>query len=382
MQILAGIAGALLIITVLWDAFESIVLPRRVMRKWRLARGFYRATWTVWSSAAKRFAAGKKRESYLSFFGPLSLLLLLAVWATGIVIGFATIYWSLGSPLAGHDLGRGYASDLYYSGSTFFTLGMGDLTPQNGAARFISVLECGLGLGFLAMVIGYLPVIYQAFSRRESDITLLDARAGSPSAAVELLIRHARSGDFAQTSTEFFSHWERWSSELLESHLSYPVLAYYRSQHDNQSWLAALTTVLDASAVVIAGSEGRTAWQAQLTFAMARHAVVDLSQVFGAAPDGPAEDRLPHRDLRRAMEILTGAGIALEDGEFFERKLADLRRMYEPYVNSLSRRLIMSLPPWLPTPKRKENWLTSAWEHAGTPESAISSELRRERRSR
>ncbi len=384
MPILAGIAGAFLIVIILWDAFESIVLPRRVMRKWRLARGFYRATWKVWSSAAARFAAGKKRESYLSFFGPLSLLMLLGVWATGIVIGFGTIMWSLGSPVAGHGLGRGFLWDLYYSGSTFFTLGMGDLTPQSGAARLVSVLECGLGLGFLAMVIGYLPVIYQAFSRRESDITLLDARAGSPSAAVELLIRHAKSGDFAQTSTEFFSHWERWSSELLESHLSYPVLAYYRSQHDNQSWLGALTTVLDASAVVVAGLDGRVAWQAQLTFAMARHAIVDLSQVFGAAPEGPAQDRLPHGDVRRAVEILMGAGIAIDTsadgGEFFERKLADLRRMYEPYVNSLSKRLIMSLPPWLPMPKRKENWLTSAWEHATTPESAISSELRPERR--
>lgn len=367
MPIFAGIAGAFLIVLVLWDAFEAIVLPRRVMRRWRLARGFYRLTWRIWSAGARHAPAGRKRESCLAFYGPLSLLMLLAVWAMTMVISFALLQWALGSQLSGQNMGRGFLWDLYFSGSTFFTLGLGDITPQNAPSRVATVLEAGIGFGFLAMVIGYLPVIYQAFSRREAEITLMDARAGSPSSAVELLVRQSRSGDFSQTTMRFLSQWERWSSELLESHLSYPLLAYYRSQHDNQSWLGALTTVLDVCALLLAGMDGPVAWQAQLTFAIARHAVVDLSQVFGSAPKIPREDRLSPEDFARASELLAGAGIPLNADGSPERKLAALRRMYEPYVNSLGGYLMMTLPPWLPSAKKKENWLTSAWEHASMP---------------
>lgn len=364
MSVLGGIAGVALVLMVLWDAFESIVLPRRVMRKWRLARFFYRNSWKAWRMLALRIGAVKRREAYLSFYGPLSLLMLLAVWALMMVVGFALIQWGLGSHVQGQGMGKGWPWDLYFSGSTFFTLGLGDLYPQNGPSRLATVLEAGLGFGFLAMVIGYLPILYQAFSKRETEITLLDARAGSPSAAVELLLRQSRSGNFPQSLTEFFLHWEHWASELLESHLSYPLLAYYRSQHDNQSWLAALTTILDSSAFVLAGMEGAVAWQAQFTFAMARHAIVDLSQVFGAKPLDPAEDRLPREDLVRAFEILASTGIFVTPDSAAEAKLIGLRRMYEPYVNSLSMHLLMRLPPWLPGAKKKENWLTSAWEHA------------------
>jgi hypothetical protein len=364
MPLVAAIAGALLVLIILWDAFETIILPRRVMRRWRLSRFVYRTTWRVWAAIARRIRKPKRREAYLSFYGPLSLLMLLGVWASAMVFGFAAVQWALGSKLGGANMGQGFWWDLYFSGSTFFTLGLGDLTPQDAPSRAATVLEAGLGFAFLAMVIGYLPVIYQAFSRRESEITLMDARAGSPPAAVELLLRQAKSGDFTQTVTRFFELWERWSSELLESHLSYPLLAYYRSQHDNQSWLAALTAVLDACAVVVAGVEGPAAWQAQLTFAMARHAVVDLSQVFGAVPRDPPTDRLPHEACERACDALRSAGIPLSGDEALEAKLAGLRHMYEPYVNSLSKHLLMALPPWLPSAKRKENWLTSAWEHA------------------
>ena len=363
MSVLAAFGGIALILLVLWDAFEVIVLPRRVMRKWRFARFFYRNSWRLWSALARRIKAGKRRETYLSFYGPLSVLILLVIWALTMVFGFACVQWGFGSAVSGTSGRRGFAWDLYFSGSTFFTLGLGDLVPLSLTARIATVIEAGLGFGFLAMVIGYLPILYQAFSRREVEITLMDARAGSPSAAIELLVRQAKSGEFATNICIFFSQWEHWSAELLESHLSYPLLAYYRSQHDNQSWLGALTTVLDASAMVLAGVEGHAGWQAQLTFAMARHAVVDLSQVFGAAPTAPSRDRLPPEELNRALDTLAAAGIPINRSPIVENKLAGLRGMYEPYVNSLSHQLMMTLPPWLPGAKRKENWLTSAWEH-------------------
>ena len=138
-----------------------------------------------------------------------------------------------------------------------------------------------MGFGFLALVIGYLPVLYQGFSHREVNISLLDARAGSPPTASELLVRQARNMAGLEI---LLRDWERWAAELMESHLSYPVLLFFRSQHEHQSWLGAMTAILDASALCIAGVQGGPGRQAQLTFAMARHAVVDLSQATGVHP--------------------------------------------------------------------------------------------------
>src|SRR5262249_31799064 len=149
---------------------------------------------------------------------------------------------------------RSLAAYLYFSGTTFFTLGYGDLVPTGALGRALSVIEAGIGFGFLAVVISYLPVLYQAFSRRQIAISLLDSRAGWPPSAAELLRRLAdahNEGGIGQLLVE----WERWAAELLEIQLSFPVLSYYRSQHDNQSWVGTLTTILDTSALVIAGVE-------------------------------------------------------------------------------------------------------------------------------
>src|SRR3989441_1989822 len=275
---LIAAAGAIFVVVIMWDAFEALVLPRRVTRQWRRTRMFYRVTWLVWSAVARRMRPGGRRETYLSFFGPLSLLVLLAAWAASLVAGFALLQTGLGAGL--NVPGGGSFSDhLYLSGETFFTLGLGDITPVSRAGRVLVVIEAGIGFAFLALVIGYLPILYQAFSRRELSITLLDARAGSPATAVELIRRYGR-GESLSALPRLLEEWERWSAELLESHISYPVLGYFRSQHDNQSWLAALTLVLDASALMLSGVVEAPAWAARLTFAMARHATVDLAQIF------------------------------------------------------------------------------------------------------
>ncbi len=206
-----------------------------------------------------------------------------------------------------------FTTYLYFSGTTFFTLGYGDVVPTAAWGRALSVAQAGLGFGFLAVVLSYLPVLYQAFSRREITISLLDARAGSPPTAGELLRRLAAGRGLAGLGP-LLAEWERWAAELLESHLSYPVLSYYRSQHDNQSWVGALTAVLDTSALLIAGVDGPDGYQARLTFAMARHAAVDLSMVSETPPRPPASDRLPAAALARLEESLRGAFAARRAG--------------------------------------------------------------------
>ena len=360
MRFLAIIPGFGLILAILWDAFETIILPRRVTRRFRLTSVFYRTVWAPWSALARSSHDRKRREKILGLFGPLSLLMLLTLWALGLILGYAILLWALDARL--NILTPTFADYFYLSGATFFTLGYGDLVPMLPLDRMLSVIEAANGFGLLAIVIGYLPVLYQAFSRREVNISLLDARAGSPSSATEMLRRHAESGNLNELGS-VLREWERWAAELLESHLSYPVLCYFRSQHDNQSWLAALTTVLDTCSLVMVGVEGLPAWQAKLTFAMARHAVVDLAQIFRTAPAAPqaCATRLFPGDLERLREILEHNGASLKQGEEAELRLAELRFMYEPYVSALSDMLMMPLPPWILGSGAIDNWKTSAW---------------------
>jgi hypothetical protein len=302
----------------------------------------------------------KRRERILGYFGPLSLLMLLTFWALALVFGFAMLHWSIGPGLQlGSDRG-GFWTAVYMSASSFCTLGLGDVTPVTPAARAVTVFEASTGFGFLALIISYLPVLYQAFSRREVNISLFDARAGSPPSAGELLRRYAEADNVGEVIS-LLSDWEKWAADLMESHLSYPVLGYYRSQHDNQSWVSALTTILDTCALIIVGIDGLPDWQAKLTFAMARHVAVDLSQVFRIPPNPPAE-RLAVGDMDTLRKSLMAVGLTLRNGSSANERLAHIRQTYEPYVNSLAGFLLMPLPPWLPGPKHVDNWQTSVWE--------------------
>jgi hypothetical protein len=354
------LAGIVVFLIVLWDAFEAIILPRRVTRKFRLARFYYIFTWKSWKFYARLIPSRKRRESFLGFYGPISLLFLIGVWAVGLVIAFGMMQYGAGSAV---NLSGGTPSlytDLYLSGTTFFTLGLGDVVPRSGLARLLVVTECGLGFGFLAAVIGYLPFIYGAFGRRETNIALLDARAGTPPTAGELLRRHSYPNG-KEALRALLKEWEHWCAELLESHLSYPVLAYFRSQHDNQSWIGSLTAILDTCALAIAGIENSCGKQAELTFAIARHAVVDLCQVFSASPRPPEKDRLPPETMEKLRAKLAQHGLVLRATPESEEKLLELRRMYEPYVNALATHLSQTLPPWIPEKKGKDNWQTTAW---------------------
>ncbi|MGA8181607.1 MAG: potassium channel family protein [Desulfobacterales bacterium] len=361
MCIFLSIIGIFIVLAVLWDGFETMVLPRRITRRFRFARLFYRTTWRLWSLLLKIIPSDKGRTTYRALFGPMSLLLLLCTWAVSLVVGFSLLYLSSESMLGAPGGHLGFGEALYMSGTTFFTLGLGDVIPAGSLARALTVIEAGMGYGFLAVLIGHLPSLNQSFSSREVNISLLDARAGSPPTAFEILYRHSH--DYGMEALrQLLYDWERWSAELLESHLSFPVLAYYRSQHDNQSWLSALTAVLDVSTLVITGIEGACEHQAQLTFAMARHAVVDLAFIFKTPPRTPERDRLSNDDLLYLRNALAAENVNLLSGEDVNEKLRELRRMYEPYVYALSQYLYLALPPWISDADRGDDWQRSAWD--------------------
>ncbi|HEX3871798.1 MAG TPA: potassium channel family protein [Pirellulales bacterium] len=359
---MGAVLAVAMIVVVLVDSFESLILPRRIAHRFRIARAYYRSAWYLWAGVARRLQLGKFRNGMLAAFGPSSLFGLFALWGSLLILGFALLHWSLGTDLHFPEFGdKGFASYLYFSGTTFLTLGYGDIVPLHAWGRTIAVVEAGIGFGFLAVVISYLPVLYQAFSGREVTISLLDARAGSPPTAGELLRRLAEGRSLAH-ATPMLVDWERWSAELLESHLSYPVLRFYRSQHDNQSWVAALTTILDTSALLIAGVEAdESRHHARLTFAMARHAAVDLCLVAQVPVVASDCNRLSPTDFARLRESLRSAGLTLRDGAAVETALNELRALYEPFVVALATQLEFAVPPFLPDTPPVDNWQRSAW---------------------
>lgn len=360
MSAVVAVLSVGLIAFILVDAFESIVWPRRVTRRFRLTRFFFRSTWALWAGFSRSFGTHKGRETYLSLFGPMSMLGLFAVWVVGLILGFGLLHWSIGTGLNAAGDGSDPLPYLYLSGVTFLTLGYGDLAPTGPVGRGLAVAEAGMGFGFLAIVIGYLPVLFQAFSHREVTITLLDARAGSPPSAGQFLMRLARSGHI-EALDRILQEWEVWAAEVLESQLSFPVLSYYRSQHDNQSWLAALATILDASALILAEVGAYPPYQAQLTFAMARHATVDLALIFRCPPEAPPTDRLPPAQHRAIREALRDSPLAMREDDLSHRKLTELRAMYEPFLQALAGHFRFHLPPILPEATAVDNWQTSAW---------------------
>jgi Ion channel len=352
---IATLFGVLVVLLALWDGFEVMVLPRRITRRWRLARFYYRVTWKLWRGLCRRLPAGRYRENALSVFGPLSLLGLFVCWLSVLITGFALAHWG-GHTLSG-DTGGEFRQCLYHSGETFFTLGYGDLTPATYFGKLLSVVEAGTGFGFIAIIIGYLPVLYQAFSRREQSIALLDARAGSPPTASELFRRSGHSAE-CQEIQRFLVEWEAWAAELLESHLSFPVLSYYRSQHDNQSWLSALAVVLDSSSVLMIGGNQICRRRAELTFAMARHTCVDLCLIFWLPPVESMPERLTALE---AESLFPQSGAPGGWSQERAKRLAGIRALYEPFLQALSDYFRLALPRFFPDRPTPDNWQTSAW---------------------
>ncbi len=347
-RVAAAIAGAALLLLVLFDGFSTVILARRSEPALKLTRLFFLLTWTPYAAIGRRIRNGGAREDYLSAYGPLSILGLLACWAGGLVVSFGLLQWSAGLHFGGNL--QSFPSDLTFSGHAALT--MIPAEPRNPVSQFLTILEAAVGFSFLGLVIGYLPVLYQSFSSRESKIMMLDARAGSPPSAVECLARQSQSEEKLES---FLAGWEDWTAELLQHQLSYPMLAFFRSQHDNQSWLASLVAVLDLSAIVYECGRGELKRQAGLTFAMGRHAVVDVARLFGVRPSADAADRLPPDEFTRLKERLASRRSPVDMRRLAEDRLRETRERYEPLSQALSRHFLMALPPWLPPPKA-DNW--------------------------
>jgi hypothetical protein len=323
-----------------------------------------RGVWIPWRAAAGTLPS-RAGDTMLGVFGPLGLLTILVVLSAGLIVGFAGLYWGATVNLSAHRHAD-FGDYLYFSASNFFSATTAG-TPTSGIGKTMQVIEAATGLGFLAIAIGYLPALFQAFSRRETDVSRLDPRAGSPPSAGALLERSSQHGGWSELNS-YLHEWESWTADLMETHLSYPILGYFRSQHLRQNWLAALTTVVDACAYAIAYGPPDEVDAAQLTFMIGRHALADLTIVFSPRRlDGDREidsrHRLDTEGLRELRAELENSGLHSEAGDEAEDRLHELRVSYEPYAIAISRQLELPLPDWTAPEDRHEYWRIHPEKH-------------------
>ncbi|MBV9604934.1 MAG: hypothetical protein JO027_07500 [Solirubrobacterales bacterium] len=362
MRVLVGLLSLVALAFMLAEFFIVFLLPRRVNRDPAIARGILRVLWIPWRAAAG-FLPRDAADTMLGIFGPFGLIAILLLLSSGAIVSFAGLHWAVSTRL-GSPRVADFGNDLYFSAGAFFSA-TNAATPTGGAGKLLQIWEAATGLGFLAIAIGYLPALYQAFSRRETAVARLDPRAGSPPSAGRLLERTGQRGGWSELD-EYLLEWENWTAAVQETHLSYPILGYFRSQHVEQNWLAALTAVVDASAYALAyGPEGETE-AAELTFRMGRHALADLAHTFSTRrleqdPVPRSRERLSREDLTELRARLEGSGLHSEVGEEgCAERLEELRQSYEPYAIAIARHLALELPDWLAEGDVREEWRAAA----------------------
>jgi hypothetical protein len=348
MRTLAWIAGLVLVVLVVRDIFNAFMIPGRVRRPLRFVPVYFHTTWALWAGVGRRIKNEERRERLLSVYGPFAMLCLLALWAGGLLLGFSLLQFGVtqGSESAA------FLDYLFTSGVRIFTLSAEESAKSVPLSKALIIIEAGTGLGFITMVITYLPVLYQLFSRRETHVILLDERAGAPVSTSSLICNHARRNAMDRLDS-LLAAWEQWSAELLESHVSYPMLSYYRSQHSDQSWLAAMAVVMDTCALRMAGAGGFDEFQAERTFAMCTSALRNISEILHIQPFERYTDRLSLNAFRVLIEQLRRNELSAGGTDIWER-LSRVRKGYEPLLTAMADYFVIELPAWAPAPPMEE----------------------------
>ncbi len=334
-QVVEGIAGLLVLVGILLDVFLTVVVPRRAPLTGPLVRlsGYLiPGLWSVWRWIGLRQASADRREAILGSFGALMVMLLLVAWISGFVLGYGLLFDALRDQI--RPTPENLGASLYFAGTALLTLGFGDFVAMSALARILTLAAAATGLGVFATVITLLFTLYGSFQRREVAVVVLEAGAGAPPSGLTLLETYARAGIMADLS-HVFRDWQAWAAEVLDSHLAYPILAYFRSSHDNDSWISSLGAVMDAATLVLTTIEdGPKAW-AKLSRAVGGHCIEDLVLYFGL-PVQP-EVGLERAEFDEARVRLQQAGFQLQDAEQSWANFSRLRLEYAGRINALAR---------------------------------------------
>ena len=333
-------AGLVVLVWTLLDVFRTLVMPRAARGRFRLSRILFQLMWRPWRWIGVRRKTVLARERVLATAAPFFFFVLLVGWASLAVLGYGLILWS---PAFVHGMGgsdSSFGTAVYFGGSSLFTLGFGDVVAT-GWTRAVVVIAGATGLGLVAVVIAYLPVLYQAFNRREVGVLLLDARAGSPPSGPELLHRMGSAG-VASSLPTLFAEWERWVADVLETHMSYPLLALFRSPHDNTSWITSLGSVLDAATLVLTSVDDKPDERAKLLYGTGVHAVEDLFYYLRLTE---RETLIQREEFEDVLQDLKDEGFSVRPVDDAFPRFTEKRANYAPRLEAIA--VLLAAPPGL-----------------------------------
>jgi hypothetical protein len=331
--------GLLIVVSTVLSAIETLVVPRALPL--RITRAVFLTMRALFALRGKRATSFRERDRDMALYGPISLFTLAASWLALTGLGYVLMYWSLGI--------RPLRTAFTLSGSSIFTLGFA--VPHNLPTTALAFSEAILGIGLLAMLISYLPSMYQSFSRREAAVAALDVRAGTPPTAAAMLIRFSTIEGWDRL-TESWRTWEAWFVDVTETHTSLPALVFFRSPHWEHSWVTASGAVLDAASLVASTVDRPRSPDAELCIRAGYIALRRIADFFGVPhpgdPHWPAEPISIHRsEFDEACKRLADAGVPLKaDLEQAWRDFAGWRVNYDRVLLALAS-LIMAPPaPW------------------------------------
>ena len=344
MRLGEAVLGILILAVAFYDVFQSVVLPRPSIGKLRIAPWILRPLWATWRWLGTRESRIERRENWLGTFGPVGLLALLALWSLSSILGYALLIDAIPDQIQPPP--QDFWTSLYFSASTLLPLSYGEILPIGAMARLVIVAESATGVALIALVISLLFSLYGSFQRREELVVTLDALAGAPPAGLQILetVASHRMPDELQAT---FDAWRGWSAAVLESHLAYPILVYFRSSHDNEAWLNSFGAVMDAATLVLSTviNEGATQGHARLMFKVGNHLVEDLAWYFRFKSAGvPIVERQEFDDAR---DRLIKAGYRCRESDVAWSDFASLRSMYASTINQLAGRLAIQPAKWI-----------------------------------
>jgi hypothetical protein len=334
-------AGALLSLTAFADLFNSVVLPRPAINKFVLGRKLFTALWSGWRFVGDRLTQ-ERREGWLGTFGPIAVLVMFGVWALAFVLGYGLIIDGLRDEM--EPVPADLWESLYFSATTLVPLSYGDFVPTGLAARLATIAESATGVGVAAMVITLLFSLYASFQRREESVVALDAMAGAPPSGVQILETAAELGMRDKLGSTF-EEWRGWSAAVLESHLAYPVLFYFRSSHDNEAWLNSFGAVMDAAALVVSTVDGEAKGSAKMMLTIGNHLVEDMAWFFGFNKSQYVG--VEESEFDQVLERLDRAGYTCRNKEAAWREFSKLRSKYASAVNQMAGRFAIIPAQWI-----------------------------------
>jgi hypothetical protein len=339
LAVIAFPLGLLIVVTTVLSAVETLVVPRAIPL--RITRAVFLTLRVLFELRGRRATSFRERDRDMALYAPISLFTLAACWLTLTGLGYMLMFWSLGV--------RPWRAAFTLSGSSIFTLGFA--APRSFPTTVLTFSEAIFGIGLLAMLISYLPSVYQSFSRREATVAALDVRAGTPPEAATMLIRFSTIEGWGRLNDNWRT-WETWFVDITETHTSLPALVFFRSPHWEQSWVTASGAVLDAASLLASTVDRPRSPDAELCIRAGYIALRRIADFFGIAhppdPHWPEEPiSVDRREFDAVCRRLTEAGVPLKpDLEQAWRDFAGWRVNYDRVLLSLASLTLAPYAPW------------------------------------